>query len=159
MEHPREAPDEQAASIWRTEVHKHFMDDLLGAEHASIEQWQFGSCAKKPTLLRALNLVGVPEGMHANRDVHAPLPSYTLKGYDQQTHSFRTAAAKEYPSRMSYAMAKVILEALQFNIDRYGTQHVQQTEFDLRTSGWIDRICKAADSIKSTTFLPDYQPA
>lgn len=97
------------------------MEEILEADMVGIQQWQYGAIAVKPTLLRGLHLPGLRQGLAANRDVHAPLPGYALKGFDTEKGCFRTAAAKEYPVQLAKAMAKCLLEAMEQNIAIFGT--------------------------------------
>lgn len=106
MEHPTEHPDEDRASVWRTQCHREWIMQLPGAWQHCIEQWRFGSVGVKPTTLRALNL-GPPEVVHQalleNMDPLLPRPCNPLRGR-QSDGSFRTAAAKEYPTLLCRAL-------------------------------------------------------
>eukprot|EP00438_Fugacium_kawagutii_P029818 Skav204194 [mRNA] locus=scaffold3772:102509:114151:- [translate_table: standard] len=157
MEHPAEAQDEEASSIWRTHLRGYFFEDILEACRAPIEQWQFGSTSRKPTLLRALCLPGFKEGMTASRDVHASLPSKVLLGFDETTNSFRTSAAKEYPEKMAMAMARSAVEALESKLAIFGHTASPVSELSVATQEWIRRLRQSSEQLSTGSFLPDYQ--
>lgn len=157
MEHPDEAPDPEASSVWRTALHRYFMEVVLGAVRVPIEQWQYGAPAKKPTLLRSLRLPGMQQGMVAQRDPHAPLPSSILKGYDQERQQFRTAEAKEYPWKMNRAMALSALDALDRNRAIFGETLTPFEQLDISVQAWIHRMLNHAESHRTERFLPHYQ--
>ena len=123
MEHPTEHPDEDRASVWRTQCHQNWIMQLPDAWQHGIEQWRFGSVGVKPTTLRALNL-GPPEVVHRALHEHAdPLllrPKNPLRGRSADG-SFRTAAAKEYPSRLCRALVVATLKGLRYRIAQHGT--------------------------------------
>ena len=123
MEHPTEHPDEDRASVWRTQRHQNWIMQLPDAWQHGIEQWRFGSVGVKPTTLRALNL-GPPEVVHRALHEHAdPLllrPKNPLRGRSADG-SFRTAAAKEYPSRLCRALVVATLKGLRYRIAQHGT--------------------------------------
>jgi len=158
MEHPTEHPDEQRASVWRTQCHRDWIMQLPGAWPHHIEQWQFGSVGVKPTTLRALNL-GPPEVVNqALRENIDPLllrPSNPLRGR-QSDGSFRTAAAKEYPTLLCRALIVATLKGLRHRLAQHGTFHgpaLSKAETD-----WMTSLYSAAcQSNLSGTYLPDFQ--
>ena len=158
MEHPAEHPEEDRASVWRTKCHRNWIMQLPGAWQHGIEQWRFGSVGVKPTTLRALNL-GPPEVVHRALHEHTdPLllrPKNPLRGRSADG-SFRTAAAKEYPSRLCRALVVATLKGLRHRIAQHGTCHGS----DLSTAerDWMNTLYRAAcQSDLSGTFLPDFQ--
>eukprot|EP00438_Fugacium_kawagutii_P003082 Skav236765 [mRNA] locus=scaffold2707:49048:51246:- [translate_table: standard] len=157
MEHPDEAPDQEASSIWRTGLHHYFLEDVMAAQRVPIQQWQYGSAATKPTMLRALNLEGIADGMAAARDVHAAPPSKVLVGFDSSSNRFHTSAAKEYPPKMAQAMAYSLVEATERKLAIFGTAIFKFSDLTGPTQGWVRRMLTAAELPGTDTYLPDYQ--
>eukprot|EP00438_Fugacium_kawagutii_P026949 Skav204987 [mRNA] locus=scaffold1180:653267:656293:- [translate_table: standard] len=157
MEHPERPDDPAKASIWASAFHRCFMGSWLQAEERSIEQWEFGAVATKPTRLRCANIPGAAEGLRVYRQHGASRPQSTLIGIDTRTGQFRTAAAKEYPNGLCQAMARTALDGLAARIRRSDPSLFQLSELSAQTREWLDCVCKEAMQCTRTTFLPDYQ--
>lgn len=158
MEHPTEHPDEERASVWRTQCHQEWVMRLPGAWQHRIEQWRFGSVGIKPTTLRALNL-GSPEvvhkALHDNMDPLLTRPNNPLHGRTADG-AFRTAAAKEYPSLLCRALIIATLPGLKHRIAQHGT--VQGPDLTAAETTWLKSLYSAAcRSSLSGKFLPDFQ--
>eukprot|EP00435_Cladocopium_sp_Y103_P033831 s1824_g8.t1 len=151
MEHPTENADEDKASVWRTDVHQQWMMRLPGAVEHHIHQWQYGAKGGKPTTLRALNL-GDPcimaKVLSNEIDPLLVRPTVLLAGRSDDG-SFRTAAAKEYPSRLCRALVLSVVYSLQQKLG----EDLTADEMD-----WVQSLYKAscADTLHSC-FLPDFQ--
>ena len=156
MEHPQEPCQRDRASIWRTALHKVWMQQLPFAHLHGIEQWQYGAKGVKPTALRALGL-GPSTHFDAILRQHADpcvcRPSTQLKGRDSNGR-FKTAAAKEYPSRLCHAMCDGLLQALTARAARSGFTVATPTTAQVQ---WIMAVLNASSIQEGSTFLPDYQ--
>ena len=158
MEHPAPHPDESRASVWRTTCHKDWIMQLPDACRHEIEQWKYGSAGVKPTTLRALNLgpeAIVSRALQAGADPLLLRPCNPLRGRASDG-TFRTAAAKEYPTLLCRAMIVATLEGLRHRITHFGTipsQALTQAETD-----WMTSLYRTAcQSNLSGTYLPDFQ--
>ena len=157
MEHPKEPPLPDRASVWRTQLHQCWVQHLPWAHSHHIEQWKFGSLGVKPTTLRALGLGPAKHFdavLHRHEDQCAYRPQIPLKGRDE-FGQFRTAAAKEYPARLCHALCDGLLEALFERADHDGFSVVEPTTAQVQ---WIQAALSASNLIlHDSTFLPDYQ--
>ena len=158
MEHPAEHPDEERASVWRTQCHSEWVMKLPDAWQHRIEQWQYGAIGVKPTTLRALNM-GPPHIVHqvlqTNRDPLALRPCNPLRGRTDDG-SFRTAAAKEYPVGLCRTLVLATLESLKYKISHCGT--CTAADLSDSESAWLNSLyTKACNASLSGRFLPDFQ--
>ena len=156
MEHPTEHPDEERASVQRTQCHQEWVMRLPGAWQHRIEQWRFGSVGIKPTTLRALNL-GPPEvvhkALHDNMDPLLTRPNNPLCGRTADG-AFRTAA--EYPSLLCRALIIATFWGLKHRIAQHGT--VQGPDLMAAETTWQKSLYSAACcSSLSGKCLPDFQ--
>eukprot|EP00435_Cladocopium_sp_Y103_P029539 s136_g7.t1 len=122
MEHPTENDDEDKVSVWRTDVHRQWIMRLPGAVEHRIQQWQYGAKGVKPTTLRALNLSDpcIMARVLANEiDPLLVKPTVLLAGRSADG-SFRTAAAKEYPSNLCRALVLSVMYSLQQRLQTAG---------------------------------------
>eukprot|EP00438_Fugacium_kawagutii_P013077 Skav213378 [mRNA] locus=scaffold797:151888:166430:+ [translate_table: standard] len=108
MEHPEKPADDAKASVWASAFHRSFFGAWVPSHEVSIEQWRYGATAVKPTRLRITNVPAAQEGLRAYQCPHGVRPQTTLIGLDNRTGQFKTAAAKEYPSGLSLAMARTV---------------------------------------------------
>eukprot|EP00435_Cladocopium_sp_Y103_P018075 s1433_g4.t1 len=158
MEHPREHPDDDRVSVWRTLFHRQWIRRLPDSHEHHIEQWRFGSSGVKPTTLRALNL-GPPslvaDTLAAAADPLAIRPCMPLRGRAEDG-SFRTAAAKEYPSNLCRSLVHATLVGLRYRIQQFG--HVTSSALSSAEDLWLSDLYRDASVIQHrSTFLPDFQ--
>ena len=156
-EHPAPAKEEHKASIWRTESHQKLLMCLPRASEHRVDQWRYGSVGCKPTILRAANMGDASRTQHLLRTVELPMPTKphsSLSGKD--TGLFKTAAAKEYPSRLPFAMSACMLISLQRRVEKEGlrmcTENLSAGEAD-----WVAFVEKESQHYRSSCFLPDFQ--
>lgn len=158
MEHPKENDNEERASVWRTPCHRRLIMSLPDAVEHHVEQWKYGSSGIKPTTLRALNLGPAPIVAGTLSDMADPLavrPTNPLKGRNKDG-TFKTAAAKEYPSQPCRALVMAVITGLRYRLDTYGT--VACTSLSSDEQGWIEEVYSAASTYHpSGTYLPDFQ--
>ena len=157
-EHPAPNSDPAKASIWRNPTHASLLMKLPEAFQIPIAQWKYGCPAVKPTVLRSLNM-GPPKVIaHLLQSTELPTPvkpRVQLAGTDE-TGSFRTAAAKEYPERLAFSMAITMLYSLQRRLGLEGPKECCEV-FTAEEAVWLDRMATESNKISRATFLPDYQ--
>eukprot|EP00435_Cladocopium_sp_Y103_P046352 s3226_g13.t1 len=158
MEHPAAHPDEDRASVWRTECHDRWIMHLPDAHAHQIEQWRFGSQGVKPTTLRSLNM-GPPtlvrDVLWSHEDPLAIRPCRPLKGRAADG-AFHTAAAKEYPSKLCRALVHASLTSIKYRLDHFGSVHSTQLSRDEFV--WLKDLyeCACTNDLAGS-FLPDFQ--
>ena len=157
MEHPWEADQTDRASVWRTEAHMQWLMRLPGAHRHYIQQYLFGSKGVKPTCLRALNL-GDPSVMDKvikeNLELWRSRPTTQLAG-KSESGTFRTAAAKEYPSALCRTLLVALIKGLRTRAGTEGfTPSAACREDDM---AWIRDAWRASDVCTRDSFLPDFQ--
>ena len=157
-EHPTQPDDETKASTWATTTHQLLMMSLPGAHLHRIQQWRYGSKAVKPTCLRALNL-GSPEiasRILCETELFEPAkPVMSLQGKDE-SGSFRTSAAKEYPRHLCKAIVATLLGGLSQRLQAEGAR-ICTDRLPPEMDSWISGLSQAAVTIRRSQFLPDYQ--
>ena len=159
MEHPWEADQDDRASVWRTDAHQQWLMKLPGAYRHYIQQYLFGSKGVKPTRLRALNLGDpgimdkvIKEGMELWR----PRPTLQLAGRSE-SGTFRTAAAKEYPSALCRTLVVALIQGLKSRASTEGFNPAATCrKADLV---WLRDAWRASDVYTRQSFLPDFQGA
>ena len=159
MEHPWEADQDDRASVWRTDAHQQWLMKLPGAYRHYIQQYLFGSKGVKPTCLRALNLGDpgimdkvIKEGMELWR----PRPTLQLAGRSE-SGTFRTAAAKEYPSALCRTLVVALIQGLKSRASTEGFNPAATCrKADLV---WLRDAWRASDVYTRQSFLPDFQGA
>eukprot|EP00438_Fugacium_kawagutii_P025006 Skav230588 [mRNA] locus=scaffold3317:113267:119014:+ [translate_table: standard] len=149
-EHPGIPFDETHASIWRTGLIKMLVRNGWFLKLCSIMQWRFGSPGVKPTAL-----------MYTGVQLPAILRRYELQGIQKPTQlligrnesgSFRTSAAKEYPGQLNAAFAGAAFEALQkFSLAPGKDEH----QWD---QAWLRNLISLCSTIDKDEWMPDYQP-
>ena len=159
MEHPDLPRDESYASIWRTNVHKNVVMSLPLAKEHHVQQWKYGSPSVKPTLLRALGLnrwqTVTTLREHELADVTYPTVQLGGKHSDG---SFRTSAAKEYPSQLCKCLVSIIVNDAKIKLRSGKFCITQAQELSQEERLWMDSLTTAANSIVQEHWLPDYQP-
>ena len=158
MEHPTEHPDATKVSTWRLDSHGEWMMRLPDAFQHRIEQWRFGSVGVKPTTLRAINLGPenvVRKALDDNIDPLAIRPSHVLSGRTE-AGAFKTAAAKEYPSRLCRTLIIAVLTGIRHRLDQHG--NYTAAALDQSEQNWVQNLFDhACQADLSGTFLPDFQ--
>ena len=122
MGHPTEHPDTERVSVWRTQCHQRLVMALPNAHHHHIEQWRYGSAGVKPTTLRAVNHGPsslVQAALEVNTDLLAVRPRLPLRGRNLDG-SFKTAAAKEYPSALCRALILATISGIKHRLEHCG---------------------------------------
>ena len=158
MEHPREHPQEDRASVWRLPCHRLWIMRLPHAHEHHIEQWQFGSPGVKPTTLRALNLGPARIVESAFLEGVDPLrvrPQNPLRGRSSDGR-FKTAAAKEYPSSLCRSLVIATLSGLKHRLEQGGW--VEGNSLTPEEAAWITNLHNSAQQpALSGSYLPDFQ--
>ena len=159
MEHPWEAENSDRASVWRTDVHQQWLMRLPGAFRHCIRQYLFGSKGVKPTCLRAINL-GEPEVMakiiQEGSEMWRPRPTLQLAGRSE-CGTFRTAAAKEYPSALCRTLIVALIRGLHMRARTEGLKPAATCRPD--DMQWIQAAWRASEDCTRDSFLPDFQGA
>ena len=149
LEHPAEPKGPEGPelpSIWKTAVIEMLLRFFPQFQLYTIQQWRYGArCIKPTTFLYANTAV----------DQHLPLwelqdamkPSLALIG-KQEDGSYRTAIAKEYPSRLNAGLAQC---ATRF-------PHVFGCETATPWSELACELAKLSASLEGGQMQPDYQP-
>lgn len=149
LEHPATPFDPDLPSIWRTGLLCLLLRQGAPFRKITIQQWRYGSAGIKPTTLLYSN-GSLPRALYAHELVDAVKPTTYLLGRDE-TGSFRTAVAKEYPSALSKAFAAFFSDCLQ--------RHRYRISGDAEPA---DQIMKEfiwhSSAIVDGTMMPDYQP-
>eukprot|EP00435_Cladocopium_sp_Y103_P025122 s4410_g6.t1 len=158
MEHPTEHPEADRASVWRTECHKRWILRLPDAHEHHIKQWKFGSKGVKPTTLRSLNMGPVElvgKILYSHEDPLAVRPMRPLKGRAEDG-TFKTAAAKKYPSLLCRALTHTTLISIKYRLEHFGRAVCSTMAPD--DLAWVQSLYSAAcHSNLSGPFLPDFQ--
>ena len=99
------------------------------------------------------------EAFREHEDPAAEYPANTLGGIDSQGN-FRTAAAKEYPSRLCQALATATVRGLHRRFLQEGVHAVHTDSLSAESVTWLAEMADAGAKLcTDSTFLPDYQPA
>eukprot|EP00435_Cladocopium_sp_Y103_P070304 s659_g35.t1 len=122
-----------------------------------IGQWEWHAPAVKPTGLLGLRFPRLLRSMRAvgGLAVHKPTTQTVGKGPDG---AFRTAGLKEYPEKLSEALAKALTDQIQWD-SRHGSLRECTALLDSPDlSTWIKQVASSCAAFSSaTTWLPDYQ--
>eukprot|EP00435_Cladocopium_sp_Y103_P037818 s2577_g10.t1 len=137
MEHPAWPSDPTFASIWRTDLHRDLLMKCPHALEVYIEQWRYGADCVKPTVLRGLGLPDINHFLHSCALPHAIRPTKVLAGFDESTKTFRTSAAKEYPSDLCQAMIRSTFGSLRSRIASAGTVAIDWSAFSADARGFV----------------------
>ncbi len=130
---------------------------LHNACQVLIQQWRYGAAGIKPTTIRCVNL-----GQRMAHELHSAAipglvrPSVVLAGYDE-TKSYRTAAAKEYPEGLCCALIRSALAGLSSRRDE-GWREISFAQLEERDRLWLHLMSALGTHVQDTTYLPDYQP-
>eukprot|EP00435_Cladocopium_sp_Y103_P062071 s386_g23.t1 len=158
MEHPSWPRDLSYASIWRTDIHRDLIMHGPYATEVYLEQWKFEADCVKPTVLRGVGLPDIDILLHDHCLPDAVRPARVLSGYDEQTRSFRTAAAKEYPAGLCKAMICACFKSLRARLNTEGIKSVPWSALDASAQEWVTAMHSKSFSHFSAAFKPDYQP-
>ena len=154
LEHPDTPRDEAHASIWRTSVHKHTIMAMPQAKEHRIKQWKYGSVSVKPTLLRALGLDWrrTVTTLKAHELANVSYPEVQLGG-KHADGSFKTSAAKEYPSQLCKCLVAIIADDAKSKLcsGRYHVTHANELSQEERR--WMDSLTAAASNVVQESWL------
>ena len=158
MEHPREHPNEDRASVWRLPCHRLWIMNLPNAYEHHIEQWRYGSPGVKPTTLRAVNFGPahvVERALLDGVDSLRVKPQNPLRGKSSDGR-FKTAAAKEYPSSLCRSLVIAALFGLKYRLEHGGW--IESDPLTPDETAWITSMHNSAQQATlSGTYLPDFQ--
>lgn len=158
MEHPREHPNEDRASVWRLPCHRLWIMNLPNAYEHHIEQWRYGSPGVKPTTLRAVNFGPahvVERALLDGVDSLRVKPQNPLRGKSSDGR-FKTAAAKEYPSSLCRSLVIAALSGLKYRLEHGGW--IESDPLTPDETAWITSMHNSAQQATlSGTYLPDFQ--
>ena len=158
MEHPSPHADSERVSVWRLTCHRQWMLHFPDAFEHQIEQWQFGSKGVKPTTLRALNMGPhelVAKVLSEGVDPLLVRPQNPLRG-KSYNGTFKTAAAKEYPSSLCRSLVIAALTNIKYRLQVHG--YVKAAPLTAHEQDWVDQLySNSCISIFSGTYLPDFQ--
>ena len=158
MEHPRAPQDPDKVSVWRLACHRDWIMQLPDAVEHNIEQWRYGSAGVKPTTLRALNMGDpaiVARIFASEVDPLAIKPCNPLCG-KAHDGTYRTAAAKEYPSGLCRTLVLATVTSIQYRLRTFGW--VQGETLSEAEHEWVNTLYHSAcHATLSGTFLPDFQ--
>jgi hypothetical protein len=156
-EHP--APHEQAeyASVWRTPLQNLLCAAAPDAKQIHIQQWKFGASSTKPTVIRAMGIPQAAGVLHRHEVPGCVKPVKVLAGIDD-SGTFRTAQAKEYPTELCKALVATLLDGLARRRTRSGqvVRHVNQLKE--QEWQWLQQVIQRSNAQYADHFLPDYQP-
>lgn len=157
-EHPSPSMRPGAASSWTTPTHVGWMMQLPDACRHSLLQYLYGSVGVKPTDIRTINLgsaTSTARDLSIGARPETPRPQGALIGLGRDG-KFLTAAAKEYPRRLSQSLAFALVKGLQARIHAEGTRTCPVPAREDRS--WLEGASQvSASRTERTTFLPDYQ--
>ena len=157
-EHPITPRDPSYASVWRTDIHRNLMMQLVEAHELRIQQWRFGAISPKPTIIRTLGLRYMGHVFRECEDPTATYPKEILGGRDA-SGGFKTAAAKEYPSRLCLALTEAAIGGLHDRFRREGLHRLSGSSIPKGVYAWLTALEEASAHFSTESFLPDYQPA
>ena len=157
-EHPGTPRDPSYASVWRTDIHRSLMMQLVEAHELRIQQWRYGALSPKPTVIRTLGIRHMGQVFRACEDPTASYPQEILGGRDS-SGGFKTAAAKEYPPRLCLALTEAAVNGLHDRYRREGLHRLSGSLLPPRAQKWLKEMEEASAHFCTETFLPDYQPA
>lgn len=159
MEHPMLPKSEEHASVWSTSYNLNFLMQLPAAKACAFEQWRYGSSAIKPTLLRALGLPSFSSKFLAHGEVPVQSrPTTLLGGFDWMKKHYRTAAAKECPSHMCFALLDAALDSLAHRLQQEGPSVASFDSLSQGDRAWLAAVKHQSSKVFATTFKADYQP-
>ena len=157
-EHPGTPRDPSYASVWRTDIHRSLMMQLVEAHELRIQQWRYGALSPKPTVIRTLGIRHMGQVFRACEDPTASYPQEILGGRDS-SGGFKTAAAKEYPPRLCLALTEAAVNGLHDRYRQEGLHRLSGSLLPPRAQKWLKEMEEASAHFCTETFLPDYQPA
>ena len=151
---PQPHADSDRVSVWRLGCHRQWMLRLPDAFEHQIEQWQFGSKGVKPTTLRGPPEI-VARVLCEGKDPLLVRPQSPLRGKSHYG-TFKTAAAKEYPSSLCRSLVLAALTSIRHRLETHG--FVASSPLTTHEQDWIDRLhANSCTSALSGTYLPDFQ--
>lgn len=157
LEHPADPQEDPKPSSWQSQLHKVYAAALPGTEPIRIDQWKYGADSIKPTVIRSMGgdkRTRFDLLSHQNHEL--PRPTKILAGVDE-SGKFKTAAAKEYPSLLSRALATTLLQTIQRGLRGRSLRCVKAAflgnDFD-----WLLQVAEQSSHIDANAeFKPDYQ--
>ena len=155
-EHPAPPALPERPSVWRAPL------TLLLRQHPAaklhvISQWEWHAEAVKPTGLLCLRLPSVVRSMRSVPDMATQRPTTLTVGKGPDGR-FRTACLKEYPAKLSEALARSFTDQLNADLRGGRWRRMVAAEEDAEMWSWV-RAAAAASMPNSvlTSWLPDFQ--
>ena len=158
MEHPDIPRDATHVSIWRTDLHRQLFGRRDICQQLRVEQWRFGATAIKPTILRFVGRPPLAKVLYQQYNYSHERPEQSLGGWDFETKSYRTAAAKEYPAEVCRALMLASLHGLRTRLYKDGSQPAHESQLEERDIAWMDRLAQSGLAIARSHHLAGYQP-
>ena len=157
LEHPADPMESPKVSSWQTHFHQVYGKAMPGSTSIQIGQWKYGAHSVKPTIIRAMG--GNRQTKYdllEFQDHTLPKPKNVLAGLDQDG-SFKTSAAKEYPWRLSKALAVTMLRGIQRGLSQRPLRDVSHSLLEGDFS-WLAQYARTSSCIHANShWLPDYQ--
>eukprot|EP00438_Fugacium_kawagutii_P018517 Skav201490 [mRNA] locus=scaffold828:269749:271722:- [translate_table: standard] len=147
VEHPAEAEDMEAPSIWLTALVQLLLSEAGPCRKLTVEQWRWGSVGVKPTTFMYSNH-SLDVFLNKHRQDHVPRPTSALLGKNADG-TFRTSRAKEYGAILCRALADAL------------TSRVNHSESTAQDPIWLPQaleFARLSATQFATTWKPDYQP-
>lgn len=158
QEHPAPHDQEEYASIWRTALQLVLCRAAPHSKQICIQQWNYGSLAVKPTVIRAMGLPHAARSLHRQADPRYARPVKQLEGVDEATGLFRTAQAKEYPPDLCKALVITLFEGLAERRRTEGSAIRCVSQLGEREASWLHAVMSRSQTVFAEHFMPDYQP-
>ena len=153
MEHPAPRVTPEIPSSWGSPALQKYTSHLEAKMHY-IEQYKFGAQGVKPTTLRSLNLPKFGD-LRQMEDGSIPRPVHGLQGLDE-TGTWKTAHAKEYPAALNKGLAIGVLSSLRHRLDRHQMRERGWAVID-ELLPWVEDVARTSQDTRGAHFLPDYQ--
>ena len=122
-----------------------------------IGQWKYGAESVKPTIIRSMGGDAETKRDFLSFQDHSLIkPTSVLAGLDSKGQ-FKTSAAKEYPWRLSKALAYTMLRGISRAVAKRPLRDVTSTllEGDFE---WLKSYARTSSCISADShWLPDYQ--
>lgn len=155
-EHPAPPVLPERPSVWRAPL------TLLLRQHPAtrlniINQWEWHAEAVKPTGLLSLGLPSLVRSMRSvpNLETQRPTTITVGKGPDGR---FRTACLKEYPAKLSEALARSFTDQLTKDLRCGHWRRIEMPADDAELWSWVQATAEAGmQNSVLTSWLPDFQ--
>lgn len=157
LEHPADPMEEPKVSSWQTNFNRIFGKAMPSSIPIQIGQWKYGAESVKPTIIRSMGGDAETKRDFLSFQDHSLIkPTSVLAGLDSKGQ-FKTSAAKEYPWRLSKALAYTMLRGISRAVAKRPLRDVTSTllEGDFE---WLKSYARTSSCISADShWLPDYQ--